>query len=91
MTDRKEYFKQYKERNKEQVKEYSKQYYWNNRDKELCRCKAYREENKEFVNRKIKCELCGEVVCIKGLKRHMNTDKCKTKSLENQSGTVFKS
>ena len=34
--------------------------------------------------------MCGAVVCIKGLKRHINTDKCKTKSISVVENIDFK-
>ena len=41
--DRKEYFKRYREQNKEKIAEYKREYYQENKEK----IKKYREENKE--------------------------------------------
>ena len=88
---RKEYKKKWREEHKDHIKEYTKQYYWNNRDEELAKSKAYNKAHTHEIHEKIKCDLCGSMVCKKGMKRHMNTDKCKTKSIESQPGSVLKS
>ena len=43
--DRKEYFKRYREQNKEKIAEYKREYYQENKEK----IKKYREENKEKI------------------------------------------
>ena len=59
--DKKEYYKKYREVNKELIKEKSKKHY---------------ENNKEIINQKVICDHCGSE-CIKyGLKRHQRTKKC---------------
>ena len=86
---RKEYKKKWREEHKEHIKQQSRQYYLDHREDKLAYNKAYGKAHTNEIHEKIKCDLCGSMVCKKGMKRHMNTDKCKTKSIEKQAFTVY--
>ena len=61
--ERKEYEKEYNEKNREKRKENSKEYY---------------EKNIEERNKKVECEYCGIIGFKRHLKRHQRTQVCLT-------------
>ena len=75
MADRREYFKQYRERNKERIKQVSSEYYNLNREDILAK-QASSEKRKEWRQEKVTCNVCGAMVCNSSLSRHKKTNKC---------------
>jgi len=62
---RKEYYKEWRDNNKEKVKECKKGYYENNKKKLL-----------EKLGEKIMCPICNTILNISSLLRHQKTKKC---------------
>ena len=75
MADRKEYFKQYKEKNKEYIKHYNAERYNLNKDEILAQ-QASSEKRKKWRKEKVTCDVCGAVVCNSGMSKHKKTIKC---------------
>ena len=75
MADRREYYKQYKEKNKEHVKQYMLEYYKLNKDEILAK-QASSEKKKQWCKEKVTCDVCGAVVCRPVMARHKKTNKC---------------
>jgi hypothetical protein len=48
----KQYYKKYRENNKEKLKKEAKEYYQNNKEKLKEKTKKYRDNNKEYINKK---------------------------------------
>ncbi len=65
-----EYFKEYRENNREKTKEY----YEDNREKRLEYFKEYREVNKEKISEKVTCE-CGCEITKSNLSNHKKTQR----------------
>ena len=82
MTDRKEYYKAYNAERKEQKKQYNAERYKLNKDEILAQ-QASSEKKKTWCKEKIKCDVCGAVVCNSGMSRHKKTIKCM--NYENKS------
>jgi hypothetical protein len=57
--DNKEYFKQYRDNNKDKIKEYFKEYH-----------KQYREDNKQKIKEKVECEICNKTLSRCSLYKH---------------------
>ena len=76
----KEYQKEYRQNNKEELSEKKKEYYQNNKTEILERRKEYKKNNKSKIKKnnkeKIKCEFCNCEVRKYGLTRHQKTLKC---------------
>ena len=76
--DNKEYFKQYRENNKEHIKEYKKEYCKNNKELIAERDKKYKEANKEAIaerkKEKVTCE-CGCIIRRDSLAKHKKSNK----------------
>ncbi len=68
--ERKEYFKLYRENNKDKIKERNKLYYENNKDKIKQYNKEYQGKKKEIII----CE-CETITSKKHLERHLKTKK----------------
>ena len=75
MADRREYYKQYRENNKEYIKQYNAERYKLNKDEILAQ-QASSEKKKEWRKEKVKCDVCGAMVCNPGMSRHKKTNKC---------------
>ena len=69
----KEYYKEYREKNKDNHKEYFKEYRENNKDKINEKNKEYYENNKDKINerrmQKITCE-CGRTITLGNKTQH---------------------
>ena len=80
MPDRtkQEYYKQWREANKEALAEKQKQYYEANKEAIAIKRKQYCEDNKEelkaFYSEKIQCE-CGCMISKRNIARHCNSLK----------------
>ena len=75
MADRREYYKQYREKNKEYIKQYNAERYKLNKNEILAQ-QASSEKKKTWCKEKIKCDVCGAVVCKPAIARHKKTNKC---------------
>ena len=75
--NRKQYEKDYREKNKEKNKIYQKQKYIEKREERLLKAKQYREKNKTSINKKGPCNICGKVITLRGMKRHQQSKRCK--------------
>jgi len=73
---KKEYFKKYREENKEKERERNKDYREKNKEKERERLKDYREKNKEKIKEKVECP-CGSVISKGNLATHKKSQKHK--------------
>lgn len=78
---RKEYYKEYRENNKDKLKEYYKEYSENNKKEILEYQKQHYKNNKEKILKKIECPICQCVITKQHLKRHQKSKKC----LESQN------
>ena len=80
MSDRKEYFKQYKLANKEKIKIQNAEWYQNNKEHADAVHKQWRLNNKDRIDahnkEKITCDVCGLCVSRHHLARHKTTKKC---------------
>ena len=78
MADRKEYYKQYKQDQKEQINQYAIDYYQLNKDK-----------IRERESAKVICDVCGSTVSRNVMPRHKRTNKCKSlvKPIGNEETT----
>ena len=79
MIDRKEYMKEYREKNKEKSKEYDKEYREKNKEKIKEKNKEYRQTEQGIKNSRIKKWKWLGVKCddFNNLYEHyINTDKC---------------
>ena len=80
MTDRREYFKQYKQTNKERIKAYEAERYQQKKEEIAKQQKQYREANREKINayrsEQVICDVCGANVSRRHLARHCMTIKC---------------
>lgn len=65
---------EYREQNREKNRQYSKQRYENNKEQILEKQKEYRENNKEYRKEKITCE-CGASIRKEDLARHKKSKK----------------
>ena len=45
VSKRREYMRQYRQRNLERIQEYNRDYYWSHREQQLANMKKYREEH----------------------------------------------
>ena len=80
MTDRKEYYKKYNDEHKEQKKQYMLEYYKLNRDEILAK-QASSEKKLKWLKEKVKCDVCGAMVCNPVMSRHKKTQKCKNNAI----------
>ena len=89
--EQKEYWKQQREKHKEQRHNYAKQYYEQHKETELERTKQWREANPDKIQEyrqrelikgaeKVICELCGKESTKHHLKRHQQTKICKNQN-----------
>ena len=71
--------------NAERLRQESREYYHNNKEQEKDRKKKYREQNIEYINGQITCNICGCKISRHGLARHQKTKKCNSsiKPIEN--------
>jgi|TARA_R110000787_G_scaffold45630_1_gene111327 hypothetical protein len=66
--------KKYNDNHKDKIKETNKKYNENNKDKK----REYdKDRNKNKIYEKVKCDLCGTVLCKHNLLRHQKTMSCK--------------
>ena len=80
MADRSEYYRQYKQNNKERLKQYYLERYENMKENLLAQQKQYRIDNKDKIkdrrSEKVICETCGSEVTRHQIARHKRTHKC---------------
>ena len=67
--ERKEYLKNYRDNNREQINELSRKYYH-----------QAIEKQRERMKIRTTCDICGCDINKHGLKRHQNSKKCHSKS-----------
>ena len=81
MADRREYYKQYKQQNKDKIKQYNAERYELMKVEILTQQRKYREDNtdkiKERRSEKVICDVCGSEVTRHQIARHKRTTKCK--------------
>ena len=71
------YMKDYREEHKEEIKIDMARRYQNEKEERLKSAKEYRDNNKDKVNAKVKCDNCGLVVYKRGLNpRHITGKYC---------------
>ena len=64
--------------NAELLSQKRKQYYNINKDKELEKMNNYYQSNKDYLNKKITCNICGCQICRQGIAKHQKSKKCKS-------------
>ena len=78
IENQKQYYKQYRDDNKDKLTEYYKQYRDDNKDKLTEYKKQYDDDNKERITehrkQKIKCD-CGSVISLGNISTHKKTNK----------------
>jgi hypothetical protein len=79
---RAEHMKEYYEANREKIAEYNKEYREDNRGKIIEKRKEYYEAKREKIAEKraekVKCDICGCESTRQHLKRHQQSNKCKS-------------
>ena len=70
-------YAKHRETHREERRESAKQYYTDNKDNILIKKNEYRNNNKDTINEKIKCNVCDSLVSRHGIARHHKTTKCK--------------
>ena len=73
---RKAYKKQWREDNKEHLQNQWKEYYEEHKNEISKKKTEYRNNNKDYINEKIKCNVCGSMVSRHGIAKHHQTNKC---------------
>eukprot|EP00973_Karenia_brevis_P048115 6677503-Karenia_brevis.AAC.1 len=80
MADRSEYYRQYKQNNKERLKQYYLERYEHMKENILAQQKQYRIDNKDKIkdrrSEKVICEICGSEVTRHQIARHKRANKC---------------
>ena len=72
----KDKIKKYREDNKDKIKKQKEEYYLDNKDKKKVKNKEYYKLNNDKIKEKVKCGICGSIVCKGALRRHQKTIKC---------------
>ena len=75
-----EYYKQYREANRETLNKKNKQYYLDHKEEMAEYKKQYREANREAIlkrnNEKVQCERCGAFINRSNFGQHKKSKKC---------------
>tara|TARA_R110002012_G_scaffold214831_1_gene385933 strand:- start:373 stop:912 length:540 start_codon:yes stop_codon:yes gene_type:complete len=74
--EKKEYHKEYREKNEDKFKEYEKEYNKKNEDKLRKQKKEYKKKNKDRINQKINCPICNCLISRNNMLRHQRSKKC---------------
>ena len=78
-TRRKEYMKEYREQNKEQISEYQKALYEKNRAQRMARQRAYNERSEAYRTERLQCPHCNSIVQRCYMTQHKRSAKCQAR------------
>jgi predicted GIY-YIG superfamily endonuclease len=70
-----EYYRQYRQDNKDTIKEYKSQYCQDNRDERFKYSRQYYQDNKDTMNTKHDCDICGGKYTHSSKTRHFKFQK----------------